>query len=164
MKIYTTYSSSETKKIGSELARRVLEVRRRTLDVRHGALVLRQAQDKCALIFALTGDLGSGKTTFAQGFLRGLGVMKKVNSPTFVLMKRFMIRNKRFANAYHIDTYRLKKPKELLDLGLREVLDDPKNIVLIEWAEKLKRYLPKDTVWVRFEHKKETERKLIVFK
>jgi len=89
--------------------------------------------------------LGSGKTTFVQGFLRGLGIKKKITSPTFVIAKNYK-------QAYHIDCYRIKKADELLKLGLREVLENPQNIVLIEWAEKIKKILPKNFVWLKFEH------------
>lgn len=163
MRTYHSFSSEETKKFGDRIAKQVLGFRLKVLGMNKKSLTPRRARDKRALIFALMGDLGTGKTTFAQGFLKGLGVRGRVNSPTFVLMKRFAIRDKRFANVYHIDAYRLEKPKELLDLGLREILEDSRNIVLIEWAEKLKRYLPKGTVWVKFSHKKtEKEREICV--
>ncbi|NCO15556.1 MAG: tRNA (adenosine(37)-N6)-threonylcarbamoyltransferase complex ATPase subunit type 1 TsaE, partial [Parcubacteria group bacterium] len=59
---------------------------------------------------------------------------------------------KNYKQAYHIDCYRIKKADELLKLGLREVLENPQNIVLIEWAEKIKKILPKNFVWLKFEH------------
>lgn len=156
MKTYQTFSSEETKRLGSELTRRVLKVKGQAIDVRRGA-------KKCsALVFALSGDLGSGKTTFVQGFLKGLGIKKRTSSPTFVLVKRFKVYGLSFKNVYHMDAYRLKKPKELLDLGLEEILAGKENIVLIEWAEKVSRYLPKSLIWVRFKHKKEEERDISV--
>jgi len=148
MKIYHSFSSDETKKFGVELVKKLLR------DKRH-------VNKKQALVLALKGDLGAGKTTFAQGFLRGLGVKKRASSPTFVLVKGYKLKVKGYSRVYHIDVYRLGKPKEILDLGLREILNNPKNIVLIEWAEKLKRYLPKDIVWVKFNHKKRAEEREI---
>src|SRR3989344_4353440 len=142
MKTYQTYSSEETKKLGAEFAKRMLDVGGKRLDA------------KGARILALKGDLGTGKTTFTQGFLKGLGVKGRMSSPTFVLIKTYNLRHTTYDRVYHIDAYRLKKPKELLDLGLKEILEDPKSIALIEWAEKLKRYLPKDAVWVGFKHRR----------
>ncbi len=75
----------------------------------------------------------------------------RVNSPTFVLVKRYKLKTssrggsasggKNYKLAFHIDCYRIKKPKELLNLGLREILADPKNMVLIEWAGTVAKYL-----------------------
>ncbi len=144
MKIYQTYSSDETRIFGDKLVSGVMS----HASGRKGAVVL-----------ALYGDLGSGKTTFAQGFLRGLGVRQRVNSPTFVIFKRFKIHDSRFKNIYHIDCYRIKKAKELVDLGIKEILAEPKNIVLIEWPERLRRILPKEVIKIYFKYgKKENER------
>lgn len=134
---YKTTSSKQTKKLSGLLAREISK---------------RRLPRKNALVFALTGDLGSGKTTFVQGFLRGLGVRKKITSPTFVLIKCYALHASRFRNAYHIDCYRIKKSKELLDLGLKEILNVSQNIVLIEWAEKIQRVLPQNTIWIKFFH------------
>ncbi len=146
MKVHQSYSSVETKRFGVELVKKLLR------DKKH-------VSKKHALILAIKGDLGSGKTTFVQGFLRGLGVRGRVNSPTFVLIKRYAIRGLRYKYVFHIDCYRLKKAKELLDLGLREILGDPKNIVLIEWAEKVSRRLPQEIGEIFFKYgPKENER------
>ena len=69
-------------------------------------------KNKGALILALSGDLGSGKTTFAQYFLRALGVKGKITSPTFVIFKRYPLPSKSYAAAYHMDCYRISKPKD----------------------------------------------------
>lgn len=105
-----------------------------------------------ARIFALSGDLGSGKTSFSQAFLRELKVKEQVISPTFLIIKSYKIRGAKFKNAYHIDTYRLENPSEILELGLEEILENKENIVLIEWAEKIEKYLPKDSTWIKFSH------------
>ncbi len=88
-------------------------------------------------VFALTGELGAGKTIFAQGFAKGLGIKDKIISPTFVLIKQY---GKIF---YHIDLYRLEN---FTQLGLEEILSNKNNIVLIEWGEKIEKILPKDTI------------------
>lgn len=106
-----------------------------------------------AVVIGLQGELGSGKTKFVQGFAKGLGIRQRLTSPTFVLMKKYK-------NLYHIDCYRLNKPKDLLDLDFKEIIDDPQNIVLIEWAEKVRKILPKDTIWIKFEIINSNKRKI----
>lgn len=149
MKIYRSSSSEETKRFAKRLARQILNSKFQIPKRKH------------ALVFALSGELGAGKTTFVQGFFRGLGIKKRASSPTFIIMRRTAIRNKKFKNVFHVDAYRLKKTKNLEAIGFREVLANPENIVLIEWAENIKKILPKRTTWLRFEHgKKENERSL----
>lgn len=104
-----------------------------------------------ALIIALTGDLGAGKTTFVQGFLKGLGAKGRAASPTFVIMRRHAIPGRK-GGAYHIDAYRLKKPADLAALGFDGIAADPGNIILIEWAEKIRKILPRRAAWIRFRH------------
>lgn len=115
-----------------------------------------------ALVVALIGDLGAGKTTFVRGFSRGLGIRRRPTSPTFVLMRRYGIRGRRFSNLYHVDAYRIKNPDALHALGLKEIFADPKNIVLVEWPERAKKILPKKMMRLTFRHgKKENERVII---
>ena len=101
-------------------------------------------------VIALTGDLGAGKTTFVQGFAEGLGIKDRIISPTFVLMRQHKI-PKTQKTLFHIDLYRLDGEKELQQLGLEELLNDTNHLILIEWAEKAKKLLPKNTTWVHFE-------------
>ena len=96
-----------------------------------------------AFVIALEGDLGGGKTTFVQGLAKGLGVKEKITSPTFVIYKKY-------GNFYHFDCYRTERPKEILDLGFKEIIQNPKNIVAIEWADKIKRIIPKHALWISF--------------
>ncbi len=122
-----------------------------------------QKKNKSALVFGLTGELGAGKTTFIQGLAKALKIKERVLSPTFVIMKRFQLVNCPIAqlnNLYHIDCYRIENPKELEDLGFKEIISRPENLVVIEWAEKIKNILPKDTAWIRFEHLREGERRI----
>jgi len=135
---YITNYPSQTKKLGGILANKITKIKSKRED---------------ALVFGLEGDLGGGKTTFLQGFAKGLGIKEKVLSPTFILMKRFKISHlaiKPFNYFYHIDCYRVQKTKEILDLGFKKIISDPKNIVVIEWADKIRKILPKDTFWVKF--------------
>jgi len=118
-------------------------------------------QKKKALIIALSGDLGAGKTTFAQGFLRGAGVKSKITSPTFVLIKNYKLRTTNYKLIYHIDCYRIHSLKELINLGLKEIFENPQNIILIEWPENIKHALPKNIIRVKFKYgKKINEREI----
>jgi len=145
-----TFSSKETQKIAVLLAREILKQKNPFFK-------------KQALILLLSGDLGAGKTTFIQGFLRGLRVRKKITSPTFVLFKRFKIKDLRFKNIYHIDCYRIHELKDIQDIGIKEILNNPQNIVLIEWPERIKRILPKNAIIIKLKYgKKENERNIIL--
>jgi tRNA threonylcarbamoyladenosine biosynthesis protein TsaE len=104
------------------------------------------------IVVGLAGELGSGKTTFVQGFAKALGVKTKVVSPTFVIMRHYPLFVTRYAHLYHIDCYRINKPKEILDLGWKEIIRNPQNIILIEWPEKIKKILPKKHFSINFKH------------
>lgn len=92
-------------------------------------------------ILALIGDLGGGKTCFTQGLALGLGIKKLVASPTFILMKIYSVKNSCIKRLCHIDLYRLKKPKDVIHLGVREYLGGKNTICVIEWADKIKNLL-----------------------
>lgn len=103
-------------------------------------------------IFALQGDLGAGKTTFIQGIAKALKIKEKILSPTFVIMKKFPLDKKLpFSELYHFDCYRFDQPQEVLVLGFKEIINNPKNIVFIEWPEKIKTLIPKNAIWINFE-------------
>jgi len=102
------------------------------------------SKKKNALVIGLEGDLGAGKTTFIKAFARGMGIKKRLTSPTFVLLKKYK-------NLYHIDCYRIKNSQDILALDFKEIISTPKNIVLIEWAEKIRKILPKNKIWIKFE-------------
>lgn len=110
-------------------------------------------------VMAFYGDLGAGKTTFVQFFARALGVKEKILSPTFLIVKVFeLTKVKNFKTLTHIDTYRLKSAKDLLALGLKEILKNKENITVIEWPEKIEKYLPKGAVKIYFKIKNAKER------
>lgn len=101
-----------------------------------------------ARVICLYGELGSGKTTFAQGFAKAFEVTSRLLSPTFIIVRRYPVpKNPGFL--YHIDLYRVAGQKDLLGLGLSEILADPSSVVLIEWAEKLGSLRPKERIDVR---------------
>ena len=104
MKKYFSKSPRETKKIAQNLAQKITKERTRK-----------------AVILSLEGELGSGKTTFLQGFARGLRVYEKIKSPSFVIMRKYSIRQSKtrkcleFNFFYHFDAYRIEKPSEILN-------------------------------------------------
>lgn len=89
---------------------------------------------------------------------------ESVTSPTFILFRPYPLRTEHYQLAYHIDCYRLEDPKELLKLGLREMLKNPKLIVLIEWAERVKKFLPKNTVWISIKHGATKNKRTVIVK
>lgn len=123
--------------------------------------ILTAPKKKGAFVLALKGELGAGKTSFVQGLAKGLGVKKNVLSPTFLIVKSYNLnKGKTF---YHIDCYRLKNAKELLELEWKEITGNPKNIVAIEWADHVRRIIPKDALWISFAHGTElTKRKIVI--
>lgn len=97
---------------------------------------------------ALIGDLGAGKTTFSKYFLKAAGIKQHVSSPTFVLMHSY---KKGVRAYYHIDLYRTKSYKEVQALGIPELWSGRHNTLLIEWADKIRRHLPKNAIILKFE-------------
>jgi tRNA threonylcarbamoyladenosine biosynthesis protein TsaE len=144
----TTTNYKQTQKIGQNFACYLSSPRKR--GSRIGAMVL-----------GLKGNLGSGKTTFLQGFAKGLGIKEKILSPTFIIMKRFVIPAKAGIHFFHLDCYRFKNEKDILDLGFKEIISNPKNIVAIEWPKKIKKLLPKNTIYIDFKFINQNKREII---
>ena len=136
---FFTSNSSQTKKVGRALAAKILKTK----------------SGKKAFIIGLVGDLGSGKTTFLQGFAQGLGLKNKILSPSFIIMRRV-------GHFYHIDCYRIKNPKEMLALGFKKIIANPKNIIAVEWADRIRKIMPVNTIWVEFELLSEKKRRIVV--
>lgn len=113
-----------------------------------------------AALVALQGDLGSGKTSFAQGVGRALGVEGPVQSPTFVIEKSYEAVHPHFKKLVHIDAYRLESARELERLAWKETLSDPGTLVLLEWPERVEGALPEGAEAVAFEFVDETTRKI----
>lgn len=115
-------------------------------------------------VIALYGDLGSGKTTFVQGLAKGLGIKRRIISPTFIIIRNYELRMKnhglRFRNFYHVDLYRINSQKDIEMLGLSEIIIGRENIVAIEWAEKIVEYLPKERIDIYFEYLSDNKRKI----
>lgn len=132
---FITNSSQETKKLGENLVPNLGDRR----------------------FLALFGDLGSGKTTFVQGFVKGLGIKRRIISPTFIIVRNYELQAKTF---YHIDLYRVESQSDVQGLGLEEILNNPQNIVAVEWAEKIKDLLPKKRIELYFETIDENKRRI----
>lgn len=144
---YITHNPSQTKKIGENLANKIINQKKR---------------ESRARVLALQGELGGGKTTFLKGFAKGLGVKERILSPTFVILKKFKIKNKNFKFFYHLDCYRILKGKEILELGFKEIALNPKNIIAIEWSERIKNILPKKVILITFAFYKKRKRKITI--
>jgi len=131
------------------------------------AVVANFKAGQSATIVALSGDLGAGKTTLTQAIARELGVRENVISPTFVIMKSYDLKagqnspKGNFAQLVHIDAYRLNSHKELLNLGWEELISNPKNLILIEWPERVEEIIPKTAYKIFLAHKNENEREII---
>jgi tRNA threonylcarbamoyladenosine biosynthesis protein TsaE len=110
-------------------------------------------------ILALSGELGSGKTCFTAGLARGLGVDEnyQITSPTFTLINEYPARFR----LCHLDVYRLNSYVDLDDLGFEEYLSG-KNIVVIEWAEKINAIIPRTAIFINFEYIDENKRKITI--
>lgn len=119
-------------------------------------------KSKKATVVGLYGDLGTGKTTFTKFFGRLMGVKSKINSPTFVIMKRYRLKNNNFRNFFHIDAYRIKNGKELKNLFWEEIKDNPENLIFIEWPERIKKIIPKKHHKIYIKHTKKGEREFKV--
>lgn len=120
-----------------------------------------------AIIVALSGELGSGKTTFVKGLAKGLGIEASITSPTFILISKYLPTKKLQAKSYklkafyHIDPYRLKDAKDILP-ELQEFFTQENAVIAIEWGERLKEFLPKDTIWVELKHMGENRRSVVI--
>ena len=162
-----TKSSRETKDVAKKLIEEWLESNK---------------NKNLNLVICLEGNLGGGKTTFVQGLAEGLGIKETVNSPTFLIMKKYIaVKNRTektrnslqssaerlqrgesegVLNLYHFDCYRISNYQEILELGFEEIISGENNIIAIEWPEKIKEILPKERINIKFEFVDEKTRKI----
>jgi len=103
-------------------------------------------------VVALIGDLGTGKTTFAQGFARGLGVVEQVGSPTFKIVSEYVGDHHKL---FHVDCYRLSGGVDFLNIGGETLLNPDGAVTLIEWADIIQELLPVNTIYIRFSRSRE---------
>lgn len=156
MKQVITESFRATQKLGSEFAK----------SLKKGGVI------------ALHGNLGSGKTTFVQGFAKGLGIERNIISPTFIIMRTYEIPPSSLSRSgfageskglrlhsgkkmfYHVDLYRIESERDVEGLGLLELINDPENIVVIEWPDKIEHLLPEERIDIRFEYLEDDKRRI----
>ncbi len=107
-----------------------------------------------ATVIGLYGDLGAGKTAFTKKLAEVLGVKETVTSPTFVIEKIYTLdnkeTNKNFSNLIHIDAYRLEGSRELKQLGWDTIVSNSRNIIIVEWADKVEDILSSNTKRIYF--------------
>ena len=127
-------SVDETRAIGAEVAR------------------LAQSGD----VFALTGEIGCGKTEFVRGFIACLCGSAAVRSPTFSIIN---VHQAPQFTVYHFDFYRLRKKEELVEIGYYDYVASD-GVSLIEWADMFPEALPSNVRYIRFSDNGETSRKI----
>ncbi|MBI2624040.1 tRNA (adenosine(37)-N6)-threonylcarbamoyltransferase complex ATPase subunit type 1 TsaE [Candidatus Parcubacteria bacterium] len=129
-----------------------------------GELLGQESIGKHAFVLALEGELGAGKTTFVRGLAKGLGIREKVTSPSFLIAKPYPQDDAGGKMLWHFDFYRLEHPtkRDLELLNFSEILRDPKNIVAVEWAERVRRHLPRRRFALEFSAVGRTARRLLV--
>ncbi|MFA6257157.1 MAG: tRNA (adenosine(37)-N6)-threonylcarbamoyltransferase complex ATPase subunit type 1 TsaE [Candidatus Paceibacterota bacterium] len=133
--------------------------------------ILNKKVPKGARVVGLYGNLGAGKTAFVKAIAKHLAVKEVVNSPTFVIIKRYPIpervrygagpiKKSELKTLFHLDAYRLKNEHELLTLGWEEIIKDDANLVFIEWPENVEKVMPRQSSNVHIAHEKGTRRSL----
>lgn len=105
-----------------------------------------------AVVITLSGDLGSGKTTLTQTIGKQLGIKNKIISPTFVIMKKYPLKNKKFKELIHIDTYRLEKKEDIIHLGWEKIISENGNLVIVEWPELIEELIPQNAIKIKLVH------------
>ncbi len=115
-----------------------------------------------ATLVGLSGDLGSGKTTFTKLFAATLGIAEHIVSPTYVIAKFYDIRKQcAWGKLIHIDAYRIEEPEEVRALRWEELISDPKNLILVEWPERLGPFFPNNGPLLTFEFVNESTRAIL---
>jgi len=148
---YITNSSEETQKLGADFSQTL----------------------KGGDFLAFYGELGSGKTTFIQGLAKGLGITRRIISPTFIIVRSYELKlkmqNSKFKNKiknakffYHIDLYRAESKHDLLSVGLDQIIQDQDNIIALEWAERLGEMLPEKRIDLHFEYLGDNKRRITI--
>jgi tRNA threonylcarbamoyladenosine biosynthesis protein TsaE len=108
-------------------------------------------------VICLSGDLGSGKTTFTQGIAKGWGSLDAVTSPTFVIVNQY--RKPEGTILQHMDAYRLEGAEDAFDLDLDFMLQN--GALVIEWPEKIKAAIPQDYLWIDLTWVDEFQRRIV---
>lgn len=142
MEIYKTSSALQTKNLGQKFAKKYL---------------------KSGGIVALSGDLGSGKTTFVQGIAKGLNLKHQIISPSFIIIRQYKLPKSQNILC-HIDLYRVDKDVDKSQLGLDEIFSNESSVVVVEWADKLPGKLPKNVTRVKLSYLGLHQRRITITK
>lgn len=123
----------------------------------------RSAPDEHAYVVGLSGELGAGKTTFTKRLAKEFGIKRNISSPTFILEHTYHIPSssryaKQFSRLVHIDAYRLTEHDTIFVNHFRVLRSDPRNLILIEWPERIRALLPKGALRISFAHRNEKTR------
>ena len=110
-------------------------------------------------MLTLQGDLGAGKTVFARGFARGVGITEPVSSPTYTIVQEYSLPEQ--GRLYHLDLYRISSAESALAFGVDEFFDDSNAFKLVEWAERAENLIPENAIRVSIRHLGENEREII---
>jgi len=148
---FLSATTGQTKKIGQRLAKEILKTK----------------PGKKAVVICLKGELGSGKTTFIQGLATGFEIKEKVLSPTFVVLRRYLLPQAKpsgvsFKSFFYLDCYRLEKLREALALNFKEIINNGENILAIEWSEKIKPFLSQPVIQVDLKFISEKKRRITI--
>jgi tRNA threonylcarbamoyladenosine biosynthesis protein TsaE len=115
---------------------------------------------KAGCIIALHGELGAGKTVFARGFARGIGVTEQVSSPTYTIIQEYS--NSAGQSFFHLDLYRIENSISALAFGVDEYLSQTDSFTILEWPERISDILPNKTIHVVISHAGEFHRQISV--
>ena len=112
----------------------------------------------------MTGELGAGKTTLIKGLAQGLGIKRVITSPTFLLMRVYDVRGnkKGIKTLVHIDCYRLKNSKDILAIGAQEYFSQKEVVVVVEWADKITKILPRQKLNIVLKWKNQSIRQITI--
>ena len=146
MEEYILKNDKETKELGFLTAQNILD----------------EGSIGKAVVIVLEGELGAGKTTFLQGFAKGLGIRERIQSPTFIIMNRFKIKDKYFKDYYHFDCYRLDSEKDMEIFNFKDLVLDFHNIICIEWGSNIYKALPSERIDILIKVTEEKKRKIII--
>ncbi|OGY66112.1 MAG: tRNA (adenosine(37)-N6)-threonylcarbamoyltransferase complex ATPase subunit type 1 TsaE [Candidatus Harrisonbacteria bacterium RIFCSPLOWO2_01_FULL_40_28] len=139
-------SKKATQEIAQKIARKLLNEKR-----------------EHAILIALQGELGAGKTTFVQSFLKACGVRRRITSPTFLIMRRYPLVHEYYSDVYHLDLYRITFSRELDVFKLPAIFENRHNIILMEWADKIKDIVPDFAHWIALLHGTHENERVISF-
>lgn len=111
-------------------------------------------------VIELLGDIGAGKTTFTRGLAQGLGIKEPITSPSFTISKSYALPNSN-GRLIHYDFYRLPDPGLMLD-DLQENLNNPENVIIVEWGESVANILPENRTKIEIKYNDDNSREVIL--